>query len=116
MAGAAGMMVAHSPEHVGGSLSHAVWAAIGFAALAAWPAGAWRRDPMAAWCLRPATCLGAVAVQFLLLAWFVAELVNGAGQVGLAERVLGAAQETWPFVVVLSCRASTARRGSLSLR
>jgi len=101
--GIAGMMVAETPEHLGGSITHAVWAAIGFAALAAWPAVAWRRDPSAPPALRPAACFGSVAVQLVLLACFVAELVTGGQQVGLAERVLGAAQATWPLVVVLSC-------------
>jgi hypothetical protein len=50
----AGMLVAASPEHAGsGSVSHAVWAALG---------------------------------------------------VGLAERVVGAAQTVWPLAVVVSCR------------
>jgi hypothetical membrane protein len=114
--GVAGTLVAQNPEHAGGSVIHAVWAAVGLAALAAWPAAAWRRDPSAPWGLRQAACFGAVAVLFLLVAWFVAELVTGARQVGLAERVLGAAQAAWPLIVVLSCRASTTRCGSLSLR
>jgi hypothetical protein len=43
-------------------------------------------------------------VLFALLAWFLTELVTGAGQVGLAERVTGVAQAAWPLAVVLSCR------------
>jgi hypothetical membrane protein len=105
----AGMLVAANPEHAGsGSVSHAVWASAGVAGLAAWPAGAWRRGPLMPWGLRPAVCFGAVAVQLILVAWFVAELVTGAGQVGLAERVVGAAQAIWPLVVVLSCRRARA--------
>jgi hypothetical membrane protein len=105
----AGMLVAAYPEHPGGSsVPHAVWAALGFAGLAAWPAVAWRRGPSVPWGLRPAVCFGAVAVQLILLAWFVAELVTGTGQVGLAERVVGAAQALWPLAVVLSCRAAAA--------
>jgi hypothetical protein len=46
----------------------------------------------------------AVAVLLALLAWFGAELVTGAGQAGLAERVLGLAQSGWPCVVVASGR------------
>jgi hypothetical protein len=104
-----GMMVAANPEHPGsGSVPHAVWAALAFAALAVWPAWAWRRGPSAPWGLRPAVCAGAVAVQVILLAWFVAELVSGAGQVGLAERAVGAAQAIWPLTVVLSCRVGAA--------
>ncbi len=105
----AGMMVAAYPEHPGsGSVPHAVWASLGFAGLAAWPAGACRRGPSVPWGLQPATCAGAVAVQIVLLAWFVAELVTGAGQAGLAERVVAAAQAIWPLAVVLSCRAARA--------
>jgi hypothetical protein len=41
------------------------------------------------WALRPQVCFSALAVQLLLLTWFVAELVIGVGQAGLAERVVG---------------------------
>ena len=100
-----GMMVAANPEHPGsGSVPHAVWASLGFAGLSLWPAVAWRRGPSVPWGLRRAVCFGAVAVQLILLAWFLAELVSGTAQVGLAERVAGAAQALWPLAVVLSCR------------
>jgi hypothetical membrane protein len=102
----AGMQVAANPVHAGsGSVPHAIWATLGFAGLTAWPAGAWRRGPLVPWGLRPAVCFAAVAVQVILLAWFIAELVGGAGQVGLAERVVGAAQAAWPLTVIVSCRA-----------
>ena len=105
----AGTLVAAYPEHAGsGSVPHAIWASLGFAGLAGWPAGAWRRGPPVPWGLQPAVCFGAVAVQLVLLAWFVAELVTGAGQAGLAERVVAAAQAIWPLAVVLSCRATAA--------
>lgn len=112
----AGMLVAAYPEHAGSSsVPHAIWASLGFAGLAAWPAGAWRRGPSVPWGLRPAVCAGAVAVQLILLAWFVAELVTGAGQVGLAERVVSGTQAIWPLVVVLSCRIpDLARRDRVS--
>jgi hypothetical protein len=45
----------------------------------------------------------AVAVLLGLVAWFAVELVTGAAQTGLAERVAGAAQALWPLTVVLSC-------------
>ena len=109
VAGAAvGMLVAAYPQQAGGggSLPHAIWASVGFAALAVWPAGAWRRGPGVPWGLRPTVCAGAVAVLVCLLAWFAAEVVTGAGQAGLAERVLGVAQAVWPLTVVLSCRHS----------
>jgi hypothetical membrane protein len=103
----AGMLVAAYPEHVGGgSVPHTLWAALGFAGLAGWPAWARRRGPSVPWALRPTVCSGAVTVQFILLAWFAVELITGSGQVGLAERIAGAAQAAWPLVVVLSCRAA----------
>jgi hypothetical protein len=109
-----GMMVAAHPQPAGGggSVSHAVWASLGFAGLAAWPAGAWRRGSSVPWALRPRVCFSAVAVQLLLLTWFVAELVTGAGQAGLAERVVGVDQALCPLAVVLSCRLSRISAGA----
>ena len=106
IAGAAtGRMVAVNPQPaVGVSVSHTVWAALGFAGLAAWPAWAWRRGPSVPWGLRRGACLGAVATQLILLAWFVAEIFIRAGQMGLAERALGVDQALCPLAVVLSCR------------
>ena len=102
---AAGMLVALNPEHAGGfgSVPHFVWASIGFAGLTTWPAAAAQRGPAVPWGLRPNVAAAAVAAQFALLAWFGAELILGAGQVGLAERLVGAAQVSWPLAVVLSC-------------
>ena len=103
---AAGMLVTANPPPAagGGSVPHAIWAALGFAGLAAWPAGAWRQGSSAPWGLRPGFCFGAVAIQLLLLTWFAAEIVTGAGQAGLAERVVGVDQVLCPLTVVLSCR------------
>jgi len=107
---AAGMMVAVNPEPaVGASVPHTIWAVLGFAGLAAWPAWAWRRGSPVPWGLRPAVCVGAIAVEVILLAWFIAELIAGAGQTGLAEVAVGVDQALWPLAVVLSCRI---QRGS----
>jgi Protein of unknown function (DUF998) len=99
------MLVAANPEHAGGfgSVPHFVFASLGFAGLTLWPAAAARKGPMAPWGLRRGPAVAAVAVQFALLAWFGTELILAGGQVGLAERVMGAAQATWPLAVVLSC-------------
>ncbi len=43
-----------------------------------------------------------------LAMWFGAELMAGSAHVGVAERVLGAAQATWPLAVIVSCRLSQA--------
>jgi hypothetical membrane protein len=117
---AAGMMVAANPEHAGGfgSVPHFIWASIGFAGLTLWPAWACRRGTDVPWGLRPSPAAAAIAVQFALLVWFGAELILAAGQVGLAERVVGAVQAGWPLAVVLSCRlaARPARAPVIALR
>jgi hypothetical membrane protein len=108
---AAGMLVAANPEQAGTAfpVQHMLWASIGLAGLTTWPAAACRRGPMVPWGLRPAVAATAVAVLLALLAWFIVELVTGAGQVGLAERVTGVAQAAWPLAVVLSCRRLPSR-------
>ena len=102
--GLAGVLVAANPQHAGGSLTHAAWAGVGFAALVTWPGGAWRRGPSVPWGLRPAVSAVAAGLMLGLLAWFLAELVAGGGQTGLAERVMGVTQAGWPLVVIVSCR------------
>ena len=101
----AGMLVAASPEHPNDAypVPHIIAAAAGFAGLVTWPAGAWRRGPATPWGLRPAVAAAAGAVLAALVAWFVADLVLGFRQAGLAERVAGTAQALWPLAVVLSC-------------
>ena len=103
-AGAARMLVAANPEHVGGSPTHGLWAGVTFTALIAWPAGAWQRGPSAPWGLRPAVSAAAVATLLALLAWYLMELTTQGGMTGLAERVMGTAEVAWPLADVLSCR------------
>src|ERR1019366_779323 len=81
-AAAAGILVAANSEDPGTSfpLPPMIWAAAGWAALVAWPAGAWRRGPSVPWGLRPAVSASAVTVLLALLAWFGAELITGGGQ------------------------------------
>jgi hypothetical protein len=112
--GLAGVLVAANPEHAGGSLAHACWAGAGFAALLAWPGGAWRRGPSVPWGLRPAVSALAAGLMLGLLAWFLVELVAGGGQIGLAERVMGVTQAGWPLMVALSCRLSRTPRATAS--
>ena len=109
-AGAASMLVAANPERVGGSPTHGLWAAVTFAALIAWPAGAWRRGPSVPWGLRSAVSAAAVGTLLALLAWYLTELITKGGMTGLAERVMGTAEVGWPLAVVLSCRRPARRR------
>ena len=102
----AGILVAANPQAAPGSfsLAHALWSALGFALLAAWPLGAYRSGPDEPWALRPATSVGAVAVIVALTGWFLVELLTGGAALGLAERATGLAQALWPLLVVTSCQ------------
>jgi len=110
-AGLVGLLVAASPEPANGgfSFAHAASSTAGFALLAAWPLCAWQRGPAVPWALRPVVSAFAVAVMVVVLAWFLAELAPGGGQLGLAERVAGEVQAVWPLIVVLSCRLAQYR-------
>ena len=119
--GAAGVLVAASPEPAGGggSVRHALGAAFSLAALATWPIAARRRGRSVPWVLRPAVAVGVSMVLLACLLWFGAEVVADGGQAGLAERVLGGMQALWPLLVALSCcraqphaRAPAARPGA----
>jgi uncharacterized protein DUF998 len=107
-AGLVGLLVAASPEPASGgfSLAHAASSTAGFMLLAAWPLGAWQQGPTVPWALRPAVAACAVTAMMVVLAWFLAELATGGGQLGLAERVAGEVQAVWPLIVVFTCRLS----------
>jgi hypothetical protein len=71
VAGAASVLVAASPKHVGGPPAHGLWAAVTFTALIAWPTGECRRGPLVPWGLRPAVSAAAVATVLALLTWYL---------------------------------------------
>jgi hypothetical protein len=95
---------APSPPGSGGSLRHALTAAVGLAAMAAWPAAARRRGPSVPWGLRPRVSAAGSVLLLGVLLWCSAELIASGGLDGLAERVLGGTPTLWPPPVVLSCR------------
>jgi len=107
-AGAAGMLVAAFPTHLGGSAVHAVWAGIGFAGAIVWPVFSMRRGPHVPWTLRPSTCLSVTVTLAALTLWFAAEQATHGAHMGLAERSAGLAQALWPLIAVVSCRLSRA--------
>jgi hypothetical membrane protein len=117
VASLAGMLVAVFPEHTGDAypVPHIIVASLGFAGLAIWPAWGSRRGPAVPWALRPAVAAVAVAVLFALVLWFAAELILGYGQIGLAERLAGAAQALWPLAAVFSCRHPVMARITVAL-
>jgi hypothetical protein len=101
--GVSAMVLALSPEPTrGGSPQHGSVVGMGFALMAVWPVLAINRTGAAPWGLRPATSIGVSALLCVGAAWFLIEL-HTHGAAGIAERVLTAAQNLWPFVVVASC-------------
>jgi hypothetical protein len=96
------------PGHLGGSLTHGLWAAVTFTALIAWPTGPWRRGPSVPWGPRPAVS-AATATLLAVLAWYLTELTAKGGLRSLAERVIGVAEVGWPLAVVLSWRRPAQR-------
>nr|GID83611.1 hypothetical protein Ade03nite_25350 [Actinoplanes derwentensis] len=112
LGGVATALVAVFPLPIAGPApEHAVVAGLAFAALAVWPAFAWRRhsrSPAGLYpaVLRPVVAFAAAVVLLGLVGWFTTTL-TGVGPTGLAERVAAGAQACWPLVVVLSCRRSS---------
>lgn len=102
--GSALVAVLPLPGQAGESAAHGAAAGLAFGALAAWPAGAWRRGPGVRAVLRPAVSAAAVAVLAGTLGWFVAELSADGPRVGRTERIAAAAQAVWPAVVVVGLR------------
>ena len=88
--GAATAAVAALPQPAAG---HLPAAAVGFVALALWPAAS--RVP------GPRTACMATAVLLVLLGWLAIELRRG-HVVGLSERLLAGAEAFWPLVVALA--------------
>lgn len=99
--GAATVVLAAFPQPVtGDSTAHAASAAIVFSALSLWPALAWRRgigSGQPVWLFAASGLLG-------LLGWFGLEHFGDGQRIGLAERVLAAAQAVWPLAAVLLVR------------
>lgn len=97
-----GMALSPVPRGSGGSLVHGWVVGVGFTLMALWPVLAADRGGAAPWGLRPVLSIVVCALMGVGAAWFLIEL-HREGAVGVAERVLTAAQTVWPFVVVASC-------------
>jgi Protein of unknown function (DUF998) len=95
---------ARSPPGSGGSLRHALTAAVGLTAMATWTGRSRRRGPSVPWGLRPRVSAAGSVLLLGVLLWCSAELIASGGLDGLAERVLGGTPTLWPPPVVLSCR------------
>ncbi|MBR7838615.1 DUF998 domain-containing protein, partial [Actinospica durhamensis] len=106
--GVASIVVGLSPEPADGgtSLRHLFSTAIGFTLLALFPILAAVRGLAPNWTLRPTTGRVLTVLMAGGAAWFLVEL-HGHGVAGLAERILTAAQTTWPLVIVAACLAES---------
>ena len=105
LGGVATLAVALAPSDAHPHL-HTISAAVGFGALALWPAFSARRG--AAGPLSPKVAVPVSLVLLILVAVFVAELAqvtpDDGAATGLAERLLAGAQSVWPLVVVVALR------------
>jgi hypothetical protein len=105
LGGAVTLLGTAFPQPANGSAtSHGVAAAIGFVAIAVWPAfcvrGPGDRPP-----LPPGVFLGVAGALLALVVWFGAELLFVGGRAGLAERAAAGAETVWPLVLVAVLRA-----------
>lgn len=91
----------------GTSVTHIVFATIGFVVLAVWPATTASGAATAA-VLRTPVAAAATAVSVGLLIWVGA--TQSSGPLGLSERLLTFEQALWPFVVVVGLRGRQAAR------
>ncbi|WP_375478269.1 DUF998 domain-containing protein [uncultured Jatrophihabitans sp.] len=88
--GAATVAVAAQPQP---SPGHVPAAAVGFVALALWPALSVVPSLRAG--------LGATVVLVALLAWLLVELQGGGSLLGVAERAVAGGQALWPLLAVV---------------
>ena len=97
--GSAVIVVSFLPQP---SSLHPIFAGISFVSLALWPAFA----------LVPSARIRILvtAAVFLCLLWFCLQLGGGGHQLGLSERVLGAAEAGWPLALTLSMLAADRSR------
>lgn len=105
LGGAATLAVALAPSDAHTQL-HRISAAVGFGALALWPAFSARRGVSGP--LSPKVAVTASVVLLALVAVFVAELAqitpDDGAATGLTERLVAGAQSVWPLVVVIALR------------
>jgi hypothetical protein len=108
VAGVSGIGIAASPEPVHGSTpQHLAWTALGAVTIAVWPAFVAQRTSPRPPILSIYGSATVTAVFVALLGWLVIETRWG-GTLGLAERLCLSAQTSWPFIVAVALRRTTA--------
>jgi hypothetical membrane protein len=109
VAGLSSIGISASPEPVAGSTpQHLAWTALGAVTIMVWPAFTARRAPRRPLILRPSGAAVVTIVFAALVGWLVIE-TQGGSALGLAERLVGSMQTTWPFIVAAALRRSTPR-------
>jgi hypothetical membrane protein len=108
--GAATVVLAVAPLPVTGtSPVHVAAVSVAFTTLSVWPALAWRRGDIRHWGTPGRRASRLVAAGLLgLFGWFGLEYFSQSPRLGLAERILAAAQALWPLAAVLLARRSKA--------
>ena len=110
--GAAMILVAARPDRTMETsyLGHVLPSELALGALALWPAVSARQGPAVPWPLGRRLSVAVSAVLFVLLVSAALGLVLGTGDFGLRERVLYAAQASWPLVVAATTNLTVPRR------
>jgi hypothetical membrane protein len=116
IAGLCSVGIAMTPEPATGPTpAHLAWTGIGATAIAIWPAFTGRRMPRRPLVLTAGWAAGATAVFVTVLVWVLIE-TQGGSSLGLAERLCSSSQVTWPFVVAVALRRTSARQAVGDLR
>lgn len=101
-----GVAIFPQPSH-GSTAIHLVFATLSVSLLALWPATIGSRGRSRPLVLTIRGSMAVTVVFLALLAWLYAA-AHGGGALGIAERVDTAIENTWPLVVVLAIRRSSA--------
>jgi hypothetical membrane protein len=102
IAGCSSVGIALFPEPaIGSTPAHLAFTALGAAVIAIWPAFTATRAAGRPAVLSVLVAAAVTAVFVILLGWLVIE-TQGGGDLGLAERLVSAAETCWPLVVALS--------------
>jgi hypothetical protein len=104
--------MAASPEPVTGPTPrHLAFAVSCVVTTAVWPLLVARREPARSWILSPRGCTAVTLLFAGLSCWLLVVARDGAGVLGLAERLTSAVQGLFPLVVALALRQAARTAG-----
>ncbi len=105
--------VAATPEPAAGPTSrHLAFAVSCVVTTAVWPVLVARRAPARSWILGVSGCATVTVVFAGLSCWLLIAARDGAGDLGLVERLTSAVQSLFPFVVALALRQTARDAGN----